>query len=295
MTKPQHLIDLHTHSTCSDGTLTPTELMERAHQLGLHTIALTDHDTLDGIGEAQAAAERLDLRLITGVEISTIFGSGEFAGKEFHILGLDLDETNPALLAAFETLRNFRAQRNEDMLAAFHAHGIPLDRGDLYATANGENLTKAHFARLLIRRGYAEHFDDAFGRFLSPGCPTHVDKRCLEPKQAIELINQGGGVAILAHPYRYRLSDNQLVDLAAELTALGLGGIEAIYNNHLPDQEIFLRAVADENKLVISGGTDFHGANKAGIQLGSGRGNMQIPLRVWENIRDYKEKRGKAC
>jgi len=283
-----HLIDLHTHSTCSDGTLTPTQLVHLAKQQGLHTLALTDHDTLDGIAQAKAAAQTLGIQLVAGVEISTTFATGPFAGRELHILGLGLDETNLALRQAFDTLSQYRQQRNEKMLAAFHTHGIMLDKAELHATAQGGNLTKAHFARLLIRHGHAAHFEEAFQRYLTVGCPTNVVKQSLEPREAIALINQGGGVAILAHPYRYRLTNDALVQLVSQLATLGLGGVEAIYNNHDPEQELFLRNLAETHHLVISGGTDFHGSNKPGIQLGEGRGNMRIPLQIWENIRDQQ-------
>lgn len=287
-----NLIDMHTHSTCSDGSLTPTELINHAFSIGLHTLALTDHDTIDGIKEAKDEAKKLGIQLISGVEISTVFKKGDFTTRELHILGFGLNENNENLKKSFEQLRIYRKTRNEKLLEQLKKAGMNITEEELQNSATTPNITKAHFAKIIVQKGYAKDVTEVFETFFRRNAPTNVTKQCLSPEESIEIIHSGGGVAVLAHPFRYGLEKNQIKELIERLKNCGIDGVEAVYSNHQQEQEDFLKELAKENNLLISGGTDFHGATKPDIELGIGKGNMKIPLSIWtdmqESLRKYQ-------
>ena len=279
-------IDLHTHSTCSDGSLTPTELVAHAVKLGLHTIALTDHDTLDGLAEAQIEADKLGLGLIPGVEISTLFKTGKFMTRELHILGLGLNINSPTLKKTFEALRIYRQNRNTILLQRLNEAGVSITEQEMKNSATTANITKAHFAKIITDKGHARDVNHAFELFFRGDTPTNIPKQCLSPEEAIQVIHEGGGVAILAHPFRYGMDMPQIEELVNQLMACGINGIEAIYSTHHQDQEDFLINLAQKNQLLISGGTDFHGITKPDIEIGIGKGNLQIPLSIWTTLEE---------
>lgn len=276
-------IDLHVHSTCSDGTLTPAELVSLAAKQRLTAFALTDHDTVAGLPEAFRAAKNADIEVISGIEFSAAY-----EGKDIHILGLDFDYQNPSFLAKLTAFRSFRNQRNAEMLQKLADCGIDISHEKMLAAFGDTVWTRAHFARFLLENGYVSEIQEAFSRYLGDRAPCFVPRRKIAPAAAIQLIRQAGGIAILAHPMQYHFPSQKLLPFIRTLAHEGLSGIEAIYSTHSREEEAFLRMAAKSCGLAISGGSDFHGSNKPDICMGTGKGNLQIPYSVLEQLRAQK-------
>lgn len=275
-------IDLHTHSTCSDGTFTPSELAAHAAEKGLAAFALTDHDTTDGLAEAAAAAAEYGVEFVPGIEFST-----EYQGHDIHIVGLDIDPAEEELAAKLRSFRANRDVRNEEMLALLRTvGGFTITMEDL-KNAYGENtvITRAHFGRWLFEHGCVKFISEAFDRYLGDGCPCFVEKKKTRPQTAVRLILGAGGIPVLAHPLLYHLSPEELEQLVRELKGYGLAALEAVYSSNIGMDESNMRRLARKMGLKISGGSDFHGKNKPLLELGSGRGNLKIPYEVLENLR----------
>ena len=274
-------IDLHVHSNCSDGTLTPTELLALAAQKNLAALALTDHDTVEGIQEARTAAEKYGIELVPGIEFST-----EYKGRDIHILGLDIHPDQTDFANHLKTFQNSRDARNEEMAKRLRElENLPITIEALRETYGDAVLTRAHFGRWLFENGYVRSIKEAFERYLGDDCSCFVPRKKTEPGKAIQLILQAGGIPILAHPLLYHLTDGELEALVLDLKASGLQGIEAIYSSNTGFDESNMRRLARKMGLKISGGTDFHGKNKPQLDLGSGRGNMKIPYEILTNLR----------
>ncbi len=276
-----NLIDLHVHSTASDGTLSPTELIIKAKEVGLRAVALTDHDTIDGIQEAIEAGEKYGIEVIAGIELAAQYGAGEI-----HILGLDIDITSAPFLTQIKYYQGARDRRNILMVQKLNEIGFDITMEELYTLCGGEIITRAHYARLLLQKGYTRTMEETFQKYLSPGLPAYVHREIPTPVQCIEMIAHAKGVAILAHPTLYKFTDAQLDELLKELKSYGLVGIETIYSLHTNIQEQRIRSLAHKYKLCITGGSDFHGANKKNIHLGYGKGNLRVPYSILENFRD---------
>ena len=274
-------IDLHVHSTASDGTLTPTELVAAVKKAGLAAFALTDHDTVDGIAEARSAAVAASVELVPGVELSC-----DYKGKEVHMVGLYLDETNQRLLEHLARFRDNRDNRNQKMYQKLQEEGFDISEEALREMFPDAVLTRAHVARFLLEHGYIKSISEAFEKYIGDGCRCHVPREKITPQEAVELIHHANGKAILAHPVLYHMSDDRLRELITDCLACGLDGIEALYSTYQPGDERYIRKLADEYGLKISGGSDFHGSNKPHIQLGSGTGHLFIPYELLEGIRD---------
>jgi len=332
------MVDLHVHSTCSDGTFTPEELVDYAIQKGLTAFALTDHDTVNGLDRAIRYAEELrqarvtspvisshndtddrlpvsfsrndaDDRLpvsfsrndavarlpvssvadadvprvpeiIPGIELST-----EYQGKDIHMVGLFIDYRQPEFAHYLEDFIRSRENRNEKMCALLREHDIDITYEALLAEFPGAVITRAHFARYLLSHGYIQSMKEAFDRYVGDHCPCFVPREKVTPAQAVELILRAGGVPVLAHPILYHMSDDRLDTLVAELKKIGLVGIEAIYSTYNTAEERQIRGLASKYDLKISGGSDFHGANKPKIDLGTGWGKLYVPDEVLENLR----------
>ena len=275
-------IDLHTHSTCSDGTFTPSGLAAHAAEKGLAAFALTDHDTTDGLAEAAAAAAEYGVEFVPGIEFST-----EYQGHDIHIVGLDIDPAEEELAAKLRSFRANRDARNEEMLALLRTvGGFDITMEDL-KSAYGENtvITRAHFGRWLFEHGCVKSISEAFDRYLGDGCPCFVEKKKTRPQTAVRLILGAGGIPVLAHPLLYHLSPEELEQLVRELKDYGLAAIEAIYSSNTGLDESNMRRLARKMGLKISGGSDFHGKNKPLLELGSGRGNLKIPYTILEELR----------
>lgn len=276
-------IDLHTHSTCSDGTLSPAELADYAAQKGLAAIALTDHDTLEGIPEARTAAAKSGLELIAGVEFSTMYQN-----LDIHILGLDMDCENPRLNSELLQVQRERSRRNQLMIDRMAADGISISREQMERFYGNKLWTRAHFARFLADQGYVKDMKAAFQSHIGEHCKYYVPRERVSPFHMVSLIRETGGIPVLAHPLQYRLEPEELKKLVLSLKEQGLLGIEALYSTHSPAQEAQIWDLARETGLEISGGSDFHGRNKPDIDLGTGRGNLKIPYQVLEALRDAR-------
>ena len=277
------IIDLHCHSTASDGTCTPKEVAELAQKIGLSAIALTDHDTIDGLAEFQTAGNALGIETISGIEFAALWG--KFHRPEIHIVGLGFDPTHPVLLSRMETIRSSRDIRNRKMCEKLSAIGLHVTLDEVAANAGGEIITRAHFANVLLEKGYIKKKADAFSRYISPGLPGYVEREFLSPALCIETIKAAGGAAVLAHPTLYNLDLPQLETLCRELISYGLDGVECRYSTYTPTQTKEISALAEKLGLLPSGGSDFHGKNKPDIHLGSGKNNLAIPYSFWENLK----------
>lgn len=273
-------IDLHVHSAASDGTLTPTELVAAVKEAGLSAFALTDHDTVDGIPEARAAADAVGVELVPGVELSC-----DYKGKEVHMVGLYLDETNPRLLDHLARFRDNRDNRNRKMYQKLNEEGFEISEEALREMFPDAVLTRAHVARFLLEHGYIKSISEAFEKYIGDGCRCHIPREKITPQEAVRLIHHANGKAVLAHPVLYHMSDERLRELIADCIDCGLDGIEALYSTYQPGDERYIRKLAAEYRLNISGGSDFHGSNKPHIRLGTGTGRLSVPYELLENFR----------
>jgi predicted metal-dependent phosphoesterase TrpH len=276
------LCDLHAHSTASDGTETPARVVRLAHQIGLRAIALTDHDTLAGIPEAGREALHLGIELIPGCEISLDGVPGTF-----HMVGLGIDPADPVLAGRLDFVRKGREGRNAAVVERLGALGIAITMEEVAAEAGGDVIGRPHFARVLVKRGVVADFKEAFDRFLGKGRPAYAERDRLPLAEAIAAIHGAGGSAVLAHPYTVAIHEaDALRRWLEEMAAAGLDGIETVYTEHSGAQERKYRDLARRCGLLESGGSDFHGGNKAGTEIGFGKGNLRIPYEFWEALRD---------
>ncbi len=292
-------IDLHTHSTCSDGTLHPSELVEYAYQKGLKAIALTDHDTVDGISEAMEHAERMKQRflakglkeaasrvpyVIPGIELST-----EYMGSDVHIVGLSIDPDRDSFRRYLEDFITSRENRNLRMCTLLQEHGIPIRYEALLAEYPDSVITRAHFAKYMLNHGYISSMQEAFARYVGDHCPCYVPREKVTPEQAVSLILEADGIPVLAHPILYHMSDANLDRLVASLKKSGLIGIEAIYSTYSTAEERNIRRIADKYRLLLSGGSDFHGENKPGLDLGTGYGKLFVPSSLLDELQKARK------
>lgn len=271
------MIDLHVHSNISDGTLSPSKVIDLATQQGLKAIALTDHDTVGGIEEACTRAsyyqqKGIDFTLIPGVELSV-----GYKKRDIHILGLYIDSKNKAFLALLNQMVTEREERNQKMIQNFQNDGIQITMEELKEESKDAVITRAHFAKLLVRKHYVASAKEAFVKYLNEDGKYYVNRKFITPEQAIDAILKAGGFPILAHPMLYHLPDEELDSLIARLTKHGLKGIETIYSTYSPEEEQKVRVLASKYNLILTGGSDFHGEVKPDISIGTGRGNLVIP------------------
>jgi hypothetical protein len=274
------LIDSHIHTTASDGTFTPGQLVDEIKNNGIKYYSITDHDTIDGVKAAKHIPK--GSTFITGVEISAEFP------KTLHILGYGFDPWHPELNDALTQLQTFRKKRNAKMLDKMANFGFKLTTEELIQEAGSDLVGRPHFANLMMRKGYVETYQEAFDKYLKKGAPLYMSKKRFEPDHAIELIHKAGGIAIMAHPYQTKLEDEALEALVKELVSYGLDGIEVFYSQHTPEQIAQYKEIAAKYNLIATAGSDFHGANKPDIPLG-----MSVPgEEISEFLSFVKEK---AC
>ena len=276
-----NFIDLHTHSNASDGTCTPTEVVQRAAGKGLRAMALTDHDTVSGVEEAMNAATALSLPIlvIPGTELSVAYKK-----QDIHIVGLFVDHCNKAFQDMTQLLIRRRLERNEEMIRRFNKNGIPVTYEELTQGNPDAVITRAHFARYLVEHQIVKIPNEAFKKYLDPGCPYFIPREYIQPENGIEIIRKAGGVPILAHPLHYKLPQKELETLIARLKDAGLMGIEVKYSNHTLQDEYYAGQLASRFHLLPSGGSDFHGANKPAIDIGTGRGSLAVPYDYLESL-----------
>ncbi len=278
-------IDLHTHTTKSDGSLSPSDLVSYAADKGLSAIAVTDHDTIDGINEAVLRGKELNE---SGVSIEVIPGiefSSEYEGKDIHIVGLYMDIECDYFKRRIAKFKLSRDKRNIEMCERLLNHGAPVTMEELYEEFPNSVITRAHFAGMLVKKGYAGSVREAFDRFVGDRAPCFVQRKKISPFRAVEIIRKSGGFPVLAHPVLYGMSKQRLDNLVGKLKACGLMGIEAIYSSYDPADERDIRALAQKYDLAISGGSDFHGAAKPGLDLGTGYGKLFVPSDILDEIK----------
>lgn len=278
-------IDLHVHSTASDGTLTPSEILAMGVRLGLKAIAITDHDTLAGSAAAISQGIPSTLQFLTGIEISAAAPPGFQSDGSIHILGYGFDLGNARLASLLDGLRTAREDRNPKIISRLNALGMDLHADELRPIVGSGVAGRPHIAQLMVKKGLADSIDDAFDRFLSKGRPGYVGKYRVPMADAIGAINDAGGIAVLAHPYLNDLKgDDAFEPFLQALISMGLGGIEAIYPDHPETATTEYCRLARKHDLVITGGTDFHGEVTPGIQLGTGEGSFHVPYSIYETL-----------
>jgi predicted metal-dependent phosphoesterase TrpH len=277
------IIDLHVHTTASDGSLTPREVVRRAKALGLKAIAVTDHDTVAGVEEALEEGILCGLEVIPGIEISVDVTKGTC-----HLLGYFIDYEDKDLLKRLLFIQRAREERNLKMLQKLKALGIDLTLEEVKAQAKDGQICRPHFALAMIKKGYVSSVDEAFERFLKKGGPAYVEKFRLSPEEAIRMILQSKGIPVLAHPFTLELEKEEFETFLKELKQHGLKGIEAYYPDHTLEQTEFYERLGKKYGLLITGGTDFHGPPREEIELGKGRGNLSIPYELLLKLKEVR-------
>lgn len=266
-------IDLHIHSTLSDGSYTPEQIICYAKEKGLCAIALTDHDSIEGITRCQTLGNKLGIKVIPGIELSASYN-----GLEVHILGYNIDIYNTSFLKSLEEIACDRYLRNELIIEKLNSLNLDIKHSDLYdGKESHKRLTRAHFANALLKKGYISYSKEAFDRYLGYGKPAYVDKKLVSTQRCIELIHDAGGVAVLAHPTLYRLNKVRIYNLIYALMKEGLDGIECIYPSYTPTQTKDFLQLCQKNHLISTGGSDFHGDYKPKLDLGIGYGTLNVP------------------
>ena len=277
-------IDLHIHTTASDGTFTPEEVVREAARLGLGAVAITDHDTAAGYPAAAAEGERLGLEVVPGIEISTKFRAA------VHILGYYIDVRSPALDEVLDWMHRDREERNVKLCAMLREKGVDVDIERMHERF-GDLVGRPHFAETMVENGMARDVNDAFERLLNKNRPFFIRRQFLSIERSIEIIRAAGGTAVLAHPFQYRLDDAGLRELIEHCLESGLEGMECRYSGYDADMCAYLEALAAEYGLLRTGGSDFHGAIKPDIRLGAGQGELDVPYAFLAELRAHREKR----
>lgn len=279
----QHAVDLHAHTTESDGSFTPEELILEAKRVGLSAIAITDHDTISGIAKAAPIASECGIELIPGVELST-----DYYGKEVHVVGLYIDPENKNFVSRLNEFKEKRENRNAEMVAKLQNEGFAISMEALKAENPDCVITRGNIARFLYEHGMLPSIQTAFEKYIGDHCPCFVDRFKISSADGVRLIKEAGGTAILAHPLLYHMSDTTLQGLIDEMKSAGLDGMEAIYCTYTPSEERQMKELARQNGLLLSGGSDFHGKTKPNLNLGTGYGKLYIPYEILEKIKEHR-------
>ena len=272
------IVDLHTHTTASDGSYTPTELVKYAKQKGLSAIAITDHDTVAGVEEASMEGEELGIRVIPGAELST-----RVDDCDVHMTSLFINCKNKRLIKRLDDMAASRQERNYKMVDKLHEAGFQIDRRDLDALGEGKILARGHIAQILIARGYATELKEALRKYLSKGTPGYVQKEVLSPEECIQLVHDAGGLIFVAHLHQIDPQDPEhCKDVARRLIRMGADGLETQYCEFDDEWRQATEQIAQECGCLRSGGSDFHGAMKKGLDLACGYGDLQVPYTFLE-------------
>jgi len=274
------VVDLHTHSIYSDGTNTPAELVAMAEERDLRALALTDHDTVAGIDELLSAGKGSMVETVPGIELSAECDQGTM-----HILGYFIDPANPALAGMLTKIRAGRTARNIEILKKLNRLGYVLRWSDLEKHTGKDVVGRPHFAEVLVERGYVKSRKMAFDLLLAKGRPAYAKRYHCSASECIDLIRTAGGVAVLAHPATIHLPDAKLRALVGELKEQGLGGIEAYYAEHRPENRKKFIGWAEELGLLCTGGSDFHGENSPDLKLGTGFGQLHVPDEALDQLK----------
>lgn len=281
------LCDLHTHSTASDGTLSPSELAYAAERAGLCACAITDHDTVSGVEEFMSTCKDAGIEGIAGVELSA-----EFTG-EMHIVGLFVDYRDEKFKRDLYRLANARAVRNEKMIAKCCENGLPVTKEELLRQKDVSDLNsigRPHFAHAFLERGYVESKDEAFEKYLAKGKSCYCERELYKPEKCIEMIHSAGGLAVLAHPVYISRVRSGLEGIIEELKDYGLDAMECVYSEHDKEFTALCEELCAQYGLLKSGGSDFHGANKPSIAIGTGHGDISVPYEFVEEMKKRRDR-----
>ncbi|HEX5543920.1 MAG TPA: PHP domain-containing protein [Nitrospira sp.] len=273
-------LDLHLHTTHSDGSCTPTEVIRLAHQAGVTALAITDHDITTGVAEAVAAGQECGIEVIPGVEISALADN-----SELHILGYFFDRQDSDLLGHLKTLRSARHRRNPLIIERLQTLGIDITYDEVRALAGTDSIGRPHIARVLMDKQVVPSAKEAFDRFLAEGKPAYVPRELPSPAEAIRWIKAARGLAVLAHPTWVKAGEQSLLDLVRRLKADGLDGVEVYYSTHTARQTREYLSLAQQLGLLVTGGSDFHGLTKPDIEVGIGKGTLHIPVSLLSKMK----------
>ena len=281
-------IDLHIHTTESDGTLTPSQVVRYAKEKGLKAVAITDHDTIHGNEEAIKEGISAGVEVIPGVEISVDYSPGTM-----HMLGYFITTEDPILNEKLALLQDSRADRNPRIIEKLNKLGLSLTYDEVVQVSGGGQVGRPHMAQVLMKKGYTKSIKEAFDKYLGKGAPAYLDKFRLSAVEAITMITDAGGIPVLAHPFTlFCKSSYELDALVKKLVNQGLQGLEVYYSEHDERKTSSYKLLAKRYNLAITGGSDFHGKNMKGIDLGTGRGKLKIPYTALENLKTiWEEKR----
>ena len=274
-------LDLHLHTTHSDGSCTPSEVVNMAHQAAVTALAITDHDITTGIAEAIAAGQQCGIEIIPGVEISSLGGN-----SELHILGYFLDCQDSDLLEHLKTLRDGRHRRNPRIIEQLQTLGIDITFDEVRALAGTDSIGRPHIARVLMDKRVVTSAKEAFDRFLAEGKPAYVPRELPSPAEAIRWIKAARGLAVLAHPTWVKVTEQPLIDLVRQLKSDGLDGVEVYYSTHAARQTREYLSLAQQLGLLVTGGSDFHGLTKPDIEVGIGKGTLHIPTSLLPKMKE---------
>ncbi len=274
-------LDLHLHTTHSDGSLPPAEVVRLAHKANVRALAITDHDILTGLPEAMETGQALAIEVVPGVEISS-----RYLDSELHILGYFFDWHDPTFTKHLANLRASRHARNPQIIQKLNDLGLAITYDEVIEKARTESIGRPHIAQVMVEKGYVRSPKEAFERYLAGGKPAYVPRELPTPETAIHWIRAAKGVPVLAHPMWAPVSGTALIDLLKSLKDAGLVGIEAHYSTHKPKDTGEYLALAEQVGLLPSGGSDFHGITKPDIDVGVGRGDLKVSMALLEPLRE---------
>jgi predicted metal-dependent phosphoesterase TrpH len=272
-------VDLHTHSTASDGSDPPERIVDLAVEQRLTAVALMDHDTLDGIPAARSRAEEFGMPLVAGTELSVEWPTGRM-----HLLAYFIEPGTGPLQNRLRALREGRISRNDRIVEALNGLGIDITVAEVNAEAGGGSIGRPHIAAVLIRKGAVATIGEAFDRYLADGRPAYRPRPRLEAAEAAALTRASGGVAVVAHPHTVAGNREGFAEAFEQITAVGITGIECHYSEYAPELRARLAALAERFGLLATGGSDYHGTYKPGLLLGTGRGDLSVPDEAYEAL-----------
>jgi predicted metal-dependent phosphoesterase TrpH len=264
--------------------LTPGEIVSLARSLDLKAIAITDHDTVDGVRDVLRNGRPETLCFLNGVEISSTPPLPYVTSGSFHILGYGIDPFDPSLTVALDRVRLARTERNPKIITLLNKAGLDITLDEVQLEAGGSVIGRPHMARVLLKKGYVDSIKDAFDRYLAKGKPAYVEKFKMDCEEAIGVLSCAGGLTVLAHPSSLGMDIDSLSGLLDRMIPMGLAGIEAYYPDHSPELTEQYIGLARTKNLLITGGSDFHGSFKTGIAMGKGRGDLCVPFGVYESV-----------
>lgn len=274
------LVDLHVHTSESDGSLSPAGVVERARAQSLAAIAVTDHDTADGVEEAMWAGARLGVEVIPGIELSV-----DYKGEGIHILGYFIDPDAEALRELLAWVVWERERRNGEIADAMAADGLPVSLEYMHKRFPEAIIGRPHFSAVLVENGVVGSVAEGFEKYLSPGGRYYRKRQYIPMDMAFDAIKRSGGKAVFAHPLQYRYSHGELIALTELLVEKGIVGMECIYSVYTPEETAYLKSIAERYGLCVTGGSDFHGSGKPHIEMGNGCGDMEVAYEVLEKLK----------